>query len=137
MAREEKDIVIKVPQCGCLITYYWRSGWNTGHLKPCAEHAKKSAYNMAKRDEMMEAARQTKNELLRRQGTTPGTAFVDLLLAAMMDACINGKLTQLKTTITPDDSKPPMLVRIIVVPEEMEHNWPQNAPLGTDPTTIN
>lgn len=46
--------------------------------------------------------------------------FTDLLLAAMKDAAIEMKLTQFKTTITPEKTGKTMLVRIIVVPEAMQ-----------------
>ncbi len=59
----------------------------------------------------------------------PQEAFMNLLIAAMMDAATERKLTQLKTTISPD-GKTSKFVRIIVVPEDMEHNWPTHAPLG-------
>lgn len=46
--------------------------------------------------------------------------FLDLLLAAMQDATIEGKCTQLQTTITPPGHRA-KLVRLIVVPEEMDY----------------
>lgn len=45
--------------------------------------------------------------------------FIDLLLAAMLDAAIELKLTQLQTTITPPGGQP-QLVRIVVIPEQMQ-----------------
>jgi hypothetical protein len=59
-------------------------------------------------------------------------AFMDLLIAAMMDAAVEKKLTQLKTTIDPD-GKGPRHVRLIVVPEEMHMNWPEHSPAGVKP----
>lgn len=52
----------------------------------------------------------------------PQDQFLDLLLAAMMDAAIEMKLTQLQTTITADDAGP-QIVRIIVVPEKMQFDF--------------
>lgn len=60
----------------------------------------------------------------------PQEAFLEMLLAAMKDAA-NGHLSQLKTTIAPDGKKT-KLIRIVFLPEEMDHNWPTNQPLGTD-----
>lgn len=63
----------------------------------------------------------------------PQEAFLDLLIAAMADAAKERKLTQLKTTIDPD-GKGAKLVRIVVIPEDMDHNWSVNKPLGTPPS---
>lgn len=63
---------------------------------------------------------------------TPENAFLDILLAAMQDAVIEQKLTQIKATIAPD-GKNVKVVRIVVMPEAMEHNWPKHQPLGSDP----
>lgn len=52
-------------------------------------------------------------------------AFIDILLAAMKDAAIERKMTQLKTTITPAGRTKPILVRIIIVPETMDNEFPQ------------
>lgn len=60
----------------------------------------------------------------------PQEAFLNLLIAAMKDAAIERKLTQLKTTIDPD-GKGIRHVRLIIVPEAMDHNWPDYAPLGS------
>lgn len=46
--------------------------------------------------------------------------FIDILAAAMVDAVTTGHITQLQTTITPEGSAKAKLVRLIVVPEEME-----------------
>lgn len=61
----------------------------------------------------------------------PQEAFLDLLLAAMMDAATELKLTQLQTQLDPDGSGKLRKVRIIIVPETLEHQWPSSAPLGT------
>lgn len=58
-------------------------------------------------------------------------AFMDLLIAAMLDAATGGHNTQLKTSIDPDNEKGSRYVRIIVIPEEIPHNWPKRAPAGT------
>jgi hypothetical protein len=50
--------------------------------------------------------------------------FEALLIAAMLDAAVSGECTQLQTTITPP-GKGAKLVRIIVVPEEMEFVRPK------------
>lgn len=55
-------------------------------------------------------------------------AFIDILLAAMSDAAVERKLTQLKTTITPEKTGRATLVRIIIVPESMDMEWPQGLP---------
>ncbi len=47
--------------------------------------------------------------------------FLDILIAAMNDAVIEGKITQIQTTITPEGTTKAKLLRIIVVPEEMEY----------------
>lgn len=64
--------------------------------------------------------------------STPQEAFLDMLIAAMHDAAIERKLTQLQTTITPGGSGKAKIVRIIVIPEEMDWQWPKDQPLGTD-----
>jgi hypothetical protein len=60
----------------------------------------------------------------------PQQAFLDLLIAAMMDAAIELKLTQLKTQIDPD-GKGLKYIRIIVVPEQMEYELPGKMPFGS------
>lgn len=62
----------------------------------------------------------------------PQEAFLDLLVAAMKDACLELKLTQLLTQLDADGSGKLRKVRIIVVPEVMEHQWPSSAPLGSE-----
>lgn len=61
----------------------------------------------------------------------PTEAFLNLLFAAMTDAAIERKMTQLKTTVAPDGKKT-KFVRIIIIPEELDYNWPAAQPLGTD-----
>jgi hypothetical protein len=63
----------------------------------------------------------------------PQEAFLLLLVAAMKDAAIERKLTQLQTQLDPSETgKGPMKkVRIIVIPEEMDHTWPGHSPLGS------
>lgn len=51
---------------------------------------------------------------------TEADLFLDMLIAAMTDAAVEGKTSQLQTTITPEGATKPKLVRIIVVPEEMD-----------------
>lgn len=63
--------------------------------------------------------------------SNPQEAFLDMLIAAMKDASLNAKLTQLQTTIDPD-GKGTRIVRIIIVPEKMDRTWPKDQPLGTD-----
>ncbi len=52
-------------------------------------------------------------------------AFGDFLFAAMQDAAVERKLTQLKTEITPEKTGKRTVIRIIVVPESMDVEWPQ------------
>lgn len=63
----------------------------------------------------------------------PQLAFVEVLLAAMKDAVVEGELTQLAIQFDPTEGKggPLKKVRIIVVPEKMQHEWPTYAPLGS------
>lgn len=67
--------------------------------------------------------------------TNPQEAFMELLIAAMCDAAVEKKLTQLQTTITPPGRKHAKIVRIIVIPEDMTYNFPLHAPLGTPDKT--
>jgi len=46
--------------------------------------------------------------------------FLDLLMAAMLDAVVDGKTCQLQTMITPPGMTKPRLLRLIVVPEDMD-----------------
>ncbi len=59
----------------------------------------------------------------------PQEVFLDLLIAAMKDAAIEGSLCQLKTQIDPD-GKGMQHVRIIIVPEKMEYERPGGKPFG-------
>lgn len=52
---------------------------------------------------------------------TEAEIFLNMLIAAMADAVTEGKIAQLQTTITPEGTTKAKLVRIIVVPEEMDH----------------
>lgn len=52
-------------------------------------------------------------------------AFLDMLRAAMLDAAIERKMTQLKTTITPPGRAKAELIRIIIVPETMDREFGQ------------
>jgi hypothetical protein len=58
----------------------------------------------------------------------PQEAFLEMLVAAMADAAVETKLTQLKTQIDPD-GKGIRHVRLIVIPEEMDFTF--SPPLGT------
>lgn len=60
----------------------------------------------------------------------PQEAFLDLLIAAMKDAVLEGKLTQLQTQLDPDGGGL-KVVRIVVIPEKMGFKWPTYAPAGT------
>lgn len=60
-----------------------------------------------------------------------GDAFLTLLLAAMDDAALEGKLTQLQTQFVPKGKQQLEVVRIIVIPEKLQHTWPTVAPAGT------
>jgi hypothetical protein len=60
----------------------------------------------------------------------PQTAFLDLLVAAMKDAAIERKLSQLKIQLEAEPGKGLKRVRVIVIPEEMDFNYPPSAPLG-------
>lgn len=60
----------------------------------------------------------------------PQDTFLDLLIAAMKDAAIEMKLTQLKTQIDPD-GKGIRHVRLIVVPERMQYELPGQMPFGS------
>jgi hypothetical protein len=62
----------------------------------------------------------------------PQEVFLNMLIAAMKDAAAENKLTQLKTTIDPD-GKGPRFVRLIVIPEKMDHDWPYHSPAGSVP----
>lgn len=62
----------------------------------------------------------------------PQEAFLNMLFAAMMDAAVERKLTQLQTTISPDGNAQNIKkVRIVVIPDELDHTWPTSHPLGS------
>jgi hypothetical protein len=63
----------------------------------------------------------------------PQVAFLDLLVAAMKDAALGRKLTQLALQFDPTETgKGPLKkVRVVVIPEELDHTWPSHAPLGS------
>ena len=50
-------------------------------------------------------------------------AFLNLLVAAMKDAAGERKLTQLLTTMGGVPGKPVQKIRIIIVPETMDHEF--------------
>lgn len=60
-------------------------------------------------------------------------AFLNMLIAAMLDATKEKKLTQIKTQLAVNDAGETdmRVVRIIVVPEVMDFDWPGHAPLGS------
>lgn len=62
----------------------------------------------------------------------PQEAFLLLLLAAMKDAAFERKLSQLCLQFDPTETgKGPLKrVRVVVIPEELDHTWPSHAPLG-------
>ena len=63
----------------------------------------------------------------------PQESFLEMLIAAMKDAALQKKLTQLALQFDPTETgKGPLKrVRVVVIPEEMDHTWPSYAPLGT------
>lgn len=65
----------------------------------------------------------------------PQETFLDLLIAAMMDAAEEGENTQLKSSIKTKHGL--RYVRIIVIPEEMPHQWPKDQPAGSKPNKPN
>lgn len=50
---------------------------------------------------------------------------LNVILAAMMDAVVERKLTQLKLQIQPEGYVRPQYVRIVIMPETMDREWPQ------------
>lgn len=62
----------------------------------------------------------------------PQEAFLELLVAAMKDAAIERKLTQLCTQFDPSGKGKLKRVRIVVIPDELDYEWPSTAPLGTE-----
>lgn len=61
---------------------------------------------------------------------TRSETFIDFLVAAMTDAAVERKMTQLKTTITPEKTGKATFVRVIIVPESMDVEWTK--PLGSE-----
>ena len=63
----------------------------------------------------------------------PQDTFIDLLLAAMKDAALELKLTQLAVQFDPTETGKGAFerVRIIVIPEKLEYTWPGHAPAGS------
>jgi hypothetical protein len=63
----------------------------------------------------------------------PQAAFLDMLIAAMKDAAVERKLTQLVTQLDPTETGrgPLRRVRIVVIPDELDHTWPSYSPLGS------
>jgi hypothetical protein len=55
--------------------------------------------------------------------------LVNIMKAAVLDAVESKKLIQFKTAVFTNSG--PKFARIIVVPEEMERQWPVDAPLGS------
>jgi hypothetical protein len=53
------------------------------------------------------------------------TAFMDMLAAGILDAACERKMTQMKTTCLPPGRTKPELVRIVIMPETMDHEWSQ------------
>lgn len=64
--------------------------------------------------------------------TNPQEAFLLLLIAAMKDAALERKLTQLALQFDPTETGrgPLKKVRVVVIPEDLDHTWPSHAPLG-------
>ena len=60
----------------------------------------------------------------------PQEAFLELLIAAMKDAALGDRISQLKTSIDPD-GKGIRYVRIVVIPEDMRINFPKTQPIGS------
>jgi hypothetical protein len=63
----------------------------------------------------------------------PQEAFLEILVAAMKDAVIEKKLTQLKMQLDARGDGWLEEVRIVIMPEKMEYNWPRESPLGSPP----
>jgi hypothetical protein len=61
----------------------------------------------------------------------PQEAFLDMLVAAMKDAVLEAKITQLKTALDARGDGKLEHVRIVVLPERMDYEWPDRAPLGS------
>ena len=63
--------------------------------------------------------------------SNPQDAFINVILGAMkLAAC--GEITQLRVQLQPDPNVRQLKqVRIVVLPEQMEREYPTYAPLGT------
>lgn len=61
----------------------------------------------------------------------PQETFLNILIAAMKDAVESGELTQIKTTMLNEKTGKVEYVRMVIMPEVMQHNWPKYAPAGT------
>lgn len=63
----------------------------------------------------------------------PQAAFLDMLVAAFKDAALERKLTQLAIQFDPTETGrgPLKKVRVVVIPEELDHTWPSHSPLGS------
>jgi len=61
----------------------------------------------------------------------PQEAFLEMLVAAMHDAVLEDKISQLQTQFIPKGKKEFEVVRIVILPEKMKYKWPTYAPLGT------
>lgn len=59
--------------------------------------------------------------------------FEQLIIAGMLDAAAERKMSQFKVTVTPEQTKRETFVRIIIVPESMDLEWPQGMPDGKKP----
>lgn len=59
-----------------------------------------------------------------------GEVFIDMVIAGMLSAAAERKLTQFKCKITPEGMRE-QNVRIIIVPETMDAEWPGG--LGKEP----
>jgi hypothetical protein len=58
----------------------------------------------------------------------PQQAFLEMLVAMMSDAAVEGKISQCQSTIDPD-GKGVRVVRIVVMPEKMDYTF--DPPLGS------
>ena len=62
----------------------------------------------------------------------PQEAFINVVAGLMERAAAKGELNQIQTVITPQSTGKRRVVRIIIVPEDMDRTWPADQPLGTD-----
>jgi hypothetical protein len=64
----------------------------------------------------------------------PQEAFLEMLIAAMLDAAKEKKLTQLLTQLDANEGRGAVKlkrVRVVIIPDELDHTWPSHAPLGS------